>query len=59
LTPIKVNIEYSLSDIPGQRILKPVLNQAVSNLMTGQINIRKNCGKDNKCIPNLVLTVKP
>ncbi len=59
MTPIKVNIEYSLSDIPGQRILKPVLNQAVSNLMTGQINIRKNCGKDNKCIPNLVLTVKP
>ena len=54
-----MSVEYSLSEVAGDRQLKPVLNQAVSSLMTKQVNIRKNCGKDNICIPNLVLNVRP
>lgn len=68
LTPIKVDFIYNIFDPhphhPGLMgrggvPLKPVLNRAVKNNLTKQVHIEKNCGRDNKCIPDLRLTVKP
>ena len=61
LTPIKVDVEYGIYDpYPGNsRILKPILNMANKNIMSKQIHIEKNCGKDNRCIPDLRLSVRP
>ena len=60
LTPIKIDIEYELyHPYYNARILRPVLNKANSNKLSRLIHIEKNCGKDNKCIPNLKLTVRP
>lgn len=60
LTPIKVDLQYNIFDpFPGYRVLKPILNVASSNQITRQVHIEKNCGKDNKCIPDLRLHVKP
>lgn len=67
LTPIKVDVEYQLFDpypagIPGPYHrsipLKPILNKANKNQLSKMLHIEKNCGKDNKCIPDLRLTAR-
>ena len=62
LTPIRVEVEYAIYDpYPGvsRGFLKPVLNAAHRNQMSKMIHIEKNCGRDNRCIPDLRLSVKP
>ena len=60
LTPIKVDLEFDLHHTYfGPRILRPVLNKANSNKLSRLVHIEKNCGKDNKCIPDLRLSVRP
>ncbi|KFM62845.1 Integrin alpha-PS2, partial [Stegodyphus mimosarum] len=60
LTPITVEVTYTLYDpYPELLDLKPILNQYLSNNITRQINIQKNCGKDNICIPDLKVQVVP
>jgi len=65
LTPIKVEVEYNLYDpYPGQfqhprAFMKPILNKANKNTLQKLLQIEKNCGRDNKCIPDLRLTAKP
>ena len=61
LTPIRVELEYAIYDPypPNSRVLKPILNASNKNHMSRQIHIEKNCGKDNRCIPDLRLAVRP
>jgi hypothetical protein len=65
LTPIKVEVDYQLFDpyppgLPYHRStpLKPILNKANKNQLSKMLHIEKNCGKDNKCIPDLRLTAR-
>lgn len=60
LTPISVQVTYSIYDPhPNSPYLKPILNQYIPNSLSKQINIQKNCGQDNLCIPDLKLEVVP
>lgn len=60
LTPISVGVTYQLHDPhPNNYDLKPILNQNLPNNITKQVNIQKNCGEDNICIPDLKLQVIP
>uniref|UniRef100_T1JAL1 Uncharacterized protein n=1 Tax=Strigamia maritima TaxID=126957 RepID=T1JAL1_STRMM len=61
LTPIMVEVNYSLVDRRLEsKDLKPILDQNVkSNLKKKSISIQKDCGKDNVCIPDLVLSCEP
>ncbi|RWS01383.1 integrin alpha pat-2-like protein, partial [Dinothrombium tinctorium] len=43
----------------ASRRLKPILNKEIPNVLTREINIQKNCGEDNVCVPNLQVTVTP
>ncbi|KAJ6225859.1 hypothetical protein RDWZM_004404 [Blomia tropicalis] len=38
--------------------LEPVLNKVRSSFLSRQLPIRKNCGRDNVCKPNLILSAK-
>lgn len=65
LTPLEVEMKYRLRDslpqAPIRRkrgILEPVLDQNFGTLRRDSINIQKNCGPDNICIPDLRLSVK-
>ena len=58
LTPIKIELKYNLFDAwPHIKAVKPILNNAIKNVITKNVHIAKNCGPDNKCIPDLQLTV--
>ncbi|GFV97529.1 integrin alpha-PS2 [Trichonephila clavipes] len=60
LTPITVEVTYNLYDpYPDLLELKPILNQNQPNNLTKQVNIQKNCGKDNICIPDVKIQVYP
>ncbi|KAF8793941.1 Integrin alpha-PS2 like protein [Argiope bruennichi] len=60
LTPITVEVTYHLYDpYPDLLELKPILNQNQPNNLTKQVNIQKNCGKDNICIPDIKIQVFP
>ncbi|XP_054706716.1 integrin alpha-PS2-like [Uloborus diversus] len=60
LSPISVEVSYRLSDPhPMDLYLEPILDQNKANNLTKQINIQKNCGKDNICIPDIQLQVIP
>ncbi|GFQ81400.1 integrin alpha-PS2, partial [Trichonephila clavata] len=60
LTPITVEVMYNLYDpYPDLLELKPILNQNQPNNLTKQVNIQKNCGKDNICIPDVKIQVFP
>ncbi|GIY28592.1 integrin alpha-PS2 [Caerostris darwini] len=56
LTPIEIKTSYELIDLePYRYVLKPILNLNVPTAATNEINIEKNCGKDDICIPDLQL----
>lgn len=63
LTPLKVEIDYNLSDyepfdyVTSMPKLRPVLNRSVPNKMSKVATIQKNCGYDNVCVPDLKLTM--
>lgn len=68
LTPIEVEMKYSIrqatttyttSTLSRRRRapLEPVLNENQGTVQRDSINIMKNCGKDNVCIPDLKLDV--
>ncbi|XP_063706584.1 integrin alpha-PS2 [Culicoides brevitarsis] len=64
LTPLEVEMKYDLPKSPyssSQRqptaTLEPVLDLNVGTMQTDSINIQKNCGPDNICIPDLRLRV--
>lgn len=67
LTPLEVEMKYSLRNYQadpaevrrGRRsALLPVLDQNEGTVQRDSINIQKNCGPDNVCIPDLRMTVK-
>ncbi|XP_047021032.1 integrin alpha-PS2 isoform X2 [Helicoverpa zea] len=53
LTPIEVKMSYDLLTQPSGNIVPPVLDQTRSIVHADSLNIQKNCGKDNICIPDL------
>ena len=69
LTAIEVEMKYSIrqatttytaSNVSRRRrtALEPVLDENRGTVQRDSINIMKNCGKDNICIPDLKLDVK-
>ncbi|XP_037039254.1 integrin alpha-PS2 isoform X2 [Bradysia coprophila] len=67
LTPLEVEMNYSLrntrANLPSltrkpRSILEPVIDQNKGTVQKDSINIQKNCGPDNICIPDLRLNVK-
>lgn len=64
LTPLEVEMKYALPESPyssSQRqptaTLESVLDLNVGTMQTDSINIQKNCGPDNICIPDLRLSI--
>ncbi|XP_054716123.1 LOW QUALITY PROTEIN: integrin alpha-PS2-like [Uloborus diversus] len=56
LTPIEVKASYELIDLePYRYFLKPIINMNVPSAAVNELNIEKNCGKDDICIPDLQL----
>lgn len=67
LTPLEVEMKFDLSstgaNVPSltrrrRSVLEPVLDQNKGTIQRDSINIQKNCGPDNICIPDLRLNVK-
>lgn len=53
-------MEYNVYDAwPNARHVKPILNAELANTISKNVQIAKNCGKDNKCIPDLRVQVTP
>ncbi|KAI5641647.1 integrin alpha domain-containing protein [Phthorimaea operculella] len=58
LTPIEVKMTYELINQPtGGGIVPPVLDQTEEKHNTDALNIQKNCGPDEVCIPDLRMAV--
>ncbi|XP_052757449.1 integrin alpha-PS2-like isoform X2 [Galleria mellonella] len=57
LTPIEAKMTYRLITQPSGDIVPPVLDQTESIVHTDSLNIQKNCGPDNICIPDLRMFV--
>eukprot|EP00063_Salmo_salar_P081578 XP_014056413.1 PREDICTED: integrin alpha-8-like [Salmo salar] len=55
LTPISLALNYSLAP-PSNLDLPPVLNRYSSTFLQEQAYILLDCGEDNKCIPDLLLS---
>ncbi|XP_076465711.1 integrin alpha-8-like isoform X2 [Babylonia areolata] len=59
LTPIAVDFKFKLHEEDGssrqRREVTPVLDQYIPTSVRTEAHILKECGKDNRCIPNLVL----
>lgn len=67
LTPLEVEMKFNLrstgANVPSltrkrRSVLEPVLDQNKGTVQRDSINIQKNCGPDNICIPDLRLNVK-
>lgn len=67
LTPIEAEIRYSMKGQQSSNpfaarqrkprsVLLPILDQNTMNSQVASINIQKNCGPDNVCIPDLHMT---
>ncbi|XP_059045250.1 integrin alpha-8 [Achroia grisella] len=57
LTPIEAKMTYQLMTQPSGDVVPPVLDQTESIVHTDSLNIQKNCGSDNICIPDLRMFV--
>ncbi|XP_040079364.1 integrin alpha-PS2 [Ixodes scapularis] len=56
LSPIRVRVRSSLvQTVSSQSLLLPVLNASRPSNVTHQVHIRKNCGGDGVCVPDLRL----
>ncbi|XP_078703227.1 integrin alpha-V-like [Branchiostoma floridae x Branchiostoma belcheri] len=55
LNPIVVRVKYSLTAPTSAQVgqLTPVLNNNKPSLETQQVSILKDCGPDDKCVPDL------
>ncbi len=54
LNPIIVQANFSLADdVKGADGLRPVLDANVPDAVVGKLEILKDCGPDNVCIPDL------
>ncbi|KPM11081.1 integrin alpha-PS2-like protein, partial [Sarcoptes scabiei] len=68
LSPINITLKYWLQRTANQlpdpnqmgyeSRLAPILNNAQPSFLTKQLSIRKNCGYDNICKPDLALSAK-
>lgn len=69
LTPLEVEMKYSIRETTTRYsassasrvrrgVLEPVIDENRGTVQRDSINIMKNCGKDNICIPDLRLDVK-
>lgn len=65
LTPLEVEMRFKMREnhqITQQRVkravLEPIIDQNRGTVERDAINIQKNCGPDNVCIPDLRLDVK-
>lgn len=69
LTPLEVEMKYSIRETNTRfssstasrvrrAVLEPVIDENRGTVQRDSINIMKNCGKDNICIPDLRLDVK-
>lgn len=64
LTPLEVEMKYSLRTSSQTKVrviraaLEPIMDQNLGTIQRDSINIQKNCGPDNVCIPDLRLEVK-
>lgn len=65
LTPLEVEMNYQIHEnhqVSQQRVrrapLEPVIDQNRGTTERDAINIQKNCGPDNVCIPDLRLNVR-
>lgn len=69
LTPLEVEMRYNLREVttsygsttvPRRKRgnLDPILDQNLGTIRKDSINIQKNCGPDNVCIPDLKLEIK-
>ncbi|XP_066302451.1 integrin alpha-5-like isoform X1 [Branchiostoma lanceolatum] len=58
LNPIVVRVRYSLTAPTGVQVgqLTPVLSDNKPTLETKQVSILKDCGPDDKCIPDLKIS---
>ncbi|XP_068245736.1 LOW QUALITY PROTEIN: integrin alpha-PS2-like [Palaemon carinicauda] len=59
LTPMSAGVKYRLVEPSYRRAprsLTPILNQRQKLALSDSITIQKNCGDDNVCIPDLILT---
>lgn len=54
---IRVSQHPALSRQP-RAVLEPIMDQNVGTVQRDAINIQKNCGPDNVCIPDLRLNIK-
>ncbi|XP_042859776.1 integrin alpha-PS2-like isoform X2 [Penaeus japonicus] len=62
LTPMSAEVNFSLVQEATRRrryrrSLAPILNQRQKLSLSDSITIQKNCGRDNVCYPDLILTV--
>ncbi|CAG5051038.1 unnamed protein product [Parnassius apollo] len=57
LSPIEVKMTYDLITQPSGDVVPPVLDQTKSIVHTDSLNIQKNCGPDNVCIPDMSMAV--
>ncbi|KPJ04982.1 Integrin alpha-PS2 [Papilio xuthus] len=53
LSPIEVKMSYELVTQPSGEVVPPVVDRTKSIVQTDSLNIQKNCGPDNICIPDL------
>ncbi|KAK9701179.1 Integrin alpha [Popillia japonica] len=59
LTPLDVEVTYAMDTQHYYTDLPAVLDLTSKSLKKDSISVRKNCGADNICVPDLALEVKP
>ena len=63
LTPIEAEVRYSLKEVSeaqrrrNPRSLPPVIGTTTPT-KSDFLNIQKNCGRDNICVPDMQLTAQ-
>ncbi|VDP38324.1 unnamed protein product [Soboliphyme baturini] len=55
LSPIIVQVNYNISQDTFGSALTPIKDAYLPEVLTGEIQIQKDCGKDSICIPDLQL----
>ncbi|XP_031627773.1 integrin alpha-PS2 isoform X2 [Contarinia nasturtii] len=64
LTPLEVEMRFNMrentqrAERVSRSVLGPIIDQNRGTIERDSINIQKNCGPDNKCVPDLRLEVK-